>query len=77
MPITTKLGKKSQVVIPKKVRNAVGITEGDELIIDVVEDKIIIKQKPKSYSKKLKGLHKDVWRGIDPLKYVKKERESW
>ena len=77
MPITTKLGKKSQVVIPKEVRNAVGITEGDELIIDVVEDKIVIKQKPKSYSKKLKGLHKDVWRGIDPLKYVKKERESW
>jgi len=77
MPITIKLGKKSQVVIPKEVRNAVGITEGDELIIDVVEDKIVIKQKPKSYSKKLKGLHKDVWRGIDPLKYVKKERESW
>jgi len=77
MPITTKLGKKSQVVIPKEVRNAVGITEGDELIIDVVEDKIVIKQKPKSYSKKLKGLHKDVWKGIDPLKYVKKERESW
>ncbi|MFH1703211.1 MAG: AbrB/MazE/SpoVT family DNA-binding domain-containing protein [Nitrospirota bacterium] len=77
MPITTKLGKKSQLVIPKEVRNAVGITEGDELIIDVVEDKIVIKQKPKSYSKKLKGLHKDVWRGIDPLKYVKKERESW
>ena len=77
MPITTKLGKKSQLVIPKEVRNAVGITEGDELIIDVVEDKIVIKQKPKSYSKKLKGLHKDVWKGIDPLKYVKKERESW
>jgi AbrB family looped-hinge helix DNA binding protein len=77
MPITTKLGKKSQVVIPKEVRNAVGITEGDELIIDVVEDKIVIKQKPKSYSKKLKGLHKNVWKGIDPLKYVKKERESW
>jgi AbrB family looped-hinge helix DNA binding protein len=65
------------VVIPKEVRNAVGITEGDKLIIDVVEDTIVIKQKPKSYSKKLKGLHKDVWRGIDPLKYVKKERESW
>jgi len=77
MPITTKLGKKSQLVIPKEVRNAVGITEGDELIIDLVEDKIVIKQKPKSYSKKLKGLHKDVWKGIDPLKYVKKERESW
>lgn len=77
MPISLKLGRKSQIVIPKEVRNAVGITEGDELIIDVVEDKIIIKQKPRSYSQKLKGLHKGVWKGIDPRKYVKKERESW
>ncbi|MBA4349270.1 MAG: AbrB family transcriptional regulator [Thermodesulfovibrio sp.] len=77
MPITTKLGKKSQIVIPKEIRNIVGITEGDELIIEAVDDKIVLKQKPKSYSQKLRGLHKDVWKGIDPAKYVRKERESW
>lgn len=77
MLITTKVGKKSQIVIPKEIRETVGISEGDELIVDVEEDRVILKVKPSSYSKRLKGLHKDVWKGIDPLKYVKSERESW
>ncbi|MCK4295195.1 MAG: AbrB/MazE/SpoVT family DNA-binding domain-containing protein, partial [Candidatus Marinimicrobia bacterium] len=62
MPIYTKVGKKSQIVIPKNIRNAVGISEGDELIIEVIDDKIVLRQKPDSYSKKLKGLHKDLWK---------------
>ena len=71
------LGKKCQIVIPKEIRVAAGIAEGDELIIDVVDDHIVMKQRPKSYSKKLKGLHKEVWKGTEASKYVDKERESW
>lgn len=77
MPVSMKLGRKSQIVIPKEIRNAVGLSEGDEIIMDVLDDKIILKQKPKSYSKKLKGLHKEIWKGVDPLRYVRNERESW
>lgn len=77
MLTTIKLTKKSQIVIPKDVRRAVGISEGDELIVDTDKEKIILTVKPKSYSKRLKGLHKDIWKGIDPKKYVKSERESW
>jgi AbrB family looped-hinge helix DNA binding protein len=75
--ITTRVSKKSQIVIPKKIRDAVGISEGDELIVDVEGDRVILKVKPKSYTKRLRGLHKNVWKGIDPKKYVKGERESW
>lgn len=77
MPIYTKVGKKSQLVIPKNIRNAVGISEGDELIIEVIDDKIVLRKKPDSYSKKLKGLHKDLWKNVDAKEYVKRERESW
>ncbi len=77
MLITTRVSKKSQIVIPKKIRDTVGISEGDELIVDVEGDKVILKVKPKSYTKRLKGLHKNVWEGIDPKKYVRGERESW
>ncbi|HDH53045.1 MAG TPA: AbrB/MazE/SpoVT family DNA-binding domain-containing protein [Nitrospirae bacterium] len=77
MTLTAKLGRKSQIVIPKQARESLGLTEGDELIIDVVEDRIIIKQRPASYSKKLKGLHKKIWKGVDADKYVRKERELW
>lgn len=77
MIITTKVSKKSQIVIPKAIRETVGISEGDELIVDVEGDKVTLKVKPKSYTKKLRGLHKDVWKGVDPKKYVRGERESW
>ena len=77
MPVYTKVGKKSQLVIPKNIRNAVGISEGDELIIEVIDDKIVLRQKPDSYSKKLKGLHKNLWKNEDTKEYVKRERESW
>jgi AbrB family looped-hinge helix DNA binding protein len=75
--ITTRVSKKSQIVIPKKIRDIVGILEGDELIVDVEGDRVILKVKPKSYTKRLRGLHKNVWKGIDPKKYVRSERESW
>lgn len=77
MIITTKVSKKSQIVIPKEIRETANISEGDELIIDVEGDRVILRAKPKSYTKKLRGLHKHVWKGIDPEKYVKGERESW
>ena len=77
MLITTRVSKKSQIVIPKEIRETVGIIEGDELIVDVEGDRVILKVKPKNYTRKLRGLHKNVWKGIDPRKYVRGERESW
>ena len=77
MPKVIRAGKKSQIVIPKEMRDDLGISEGDELIIDVIDGKIIIMRKPKSYSKRLKGLHKEIWKEVDPKKYVEKEREEW
>jgi AbrB family looped-hinge helix DNA binding protein len=77
MSIITKIGKKSQIVIPKSIRDSLGIVEGNELIIDVVDDKIVIRPKPASYTKELRGLHRDVWEEVDPLEYLRRERESW
>ncbi|OGL44155.1 MAG: AbrB family transcriptional regulator [Candidatus Schekmanbacteria bacterium RBG_13_48_7] len=77
MPKSVRVGKKSQIVIPREIRDGIGIAEGDELIIDVIGDRIIIMLKPESYSKKLKGLHKDIWKDIDPKEHVRKERETW
>ncbi len=77
MPVITKLGKKSQIVIPKKIREALHIGEGSELIIDVMAETIILKQKPANYTKELRGLHKKIWEATDPLEYVRKERDSW
>lgn len=43
----------------------------------VSENGILIKRKPESWVRYSKGLGKEIWRGIDVDKWLKKERESW
>lgn len=60
----TTVGPKGQVVIPKDIRDKIGIKEYSEVIVDTIDDSVIIKKlKPESvtyvdyycttYSKKL------------------------
>ena len=60
----TTVGPKGQVVIPKEIRDKIGIKEYSEVIVNIIDDSVIIKKlKPESvtyvdyycttYSKKL------------------------
>jgi AbrB family looped-hinge helix DNA binding protein len=67
------LSSKNQVVIPKEVRDAIGVKAGDKLIIVVQDGCAIIMRRPKSIAKALHGSMRDVY----PEDYLRKERESW
>jgi len=43
----------------------------------VEKDSLILKPKPKSYSRHLRGLHRTIWQGVDATDYVRKERQTW
>ena len=79
MPLT-KVSHKFQVVIPKEVRELLGITKGDTLDVYGKNHELIMKKseiiKPLSL-KNLKGLGKEIWKDIDVEDYIKKERECW
>lgn len=77
MKAVVTLSGKNQIVIPKAARKKLAIEPGDQLILDVEKDSLILKAKPKSYTKHLRGLHRGIWRGVDGTDYVKKERETW
>ena len=77
MKAVVTLSGKNQIVIPKAARKKLAIEAGDQLILDVEKDSLILKAKPKSYTKHLRGLHRGIWRGVDATDYVKKERETW
>jgi AbrB family looped-hinge helix DNA binding protein len=76
-PETAKVSKKYQIVIPKGVRRLLGIRPGDRFLISVEGDKVVMRLRPRSYAQKLRGLHKEVWQGVEASEYVEKERETW
>jgi len=62
---------------PKRVRDKFGLETGDELTVNLVDQKIILRKSPKSYTDYMWGLHRDSLRGVDAGEHVDGERESW
>jgi AbrB family looped-hinge helix DNA binding protein len=67
------LSAKNQIVIPREAREALRLKPGDKILVSVRGGRVVILQKPKSYSAAIRGLA----RGSFPEGYLKKERESW
>ncbi len=77
MMAMVKLSSKHQVVIPKKVRKKLGLHAGDQLVVEVEGEKVVLHPRPKNYTNYMLGLGRKVWHEIDATEYVRKERESW
>jgi AbrB family looped-hinge helix DNA binding protein len=67
------LSAKNQIVIPRDAREALGVKPGDQLLVVVRGDKVIVLQKPKSHHAAIRGLAS----GLCPDGYLEKERDSW
>ena len=68
-----KLSSKNQIVIPRGIRDSLGVKPGDKLLAVPRGDILILMRKPKHYSKAVTGMGK----GLYPSDYLAKERESW
>ena len=77
MAKTVRLSSKRQIAIPRAMCDHLGIRAGQELMIIESTGQIVITPKPKSYAMALRGLGKEIWKGVDPLDYIRKERASW
>jgi AbrB family looped-hinge helix DNA binding protein len=67
------LSSKNQIVIPKEVREALKVKAGDKLIFTVIENKMIVMEKPKSWSEAINNLPRTNY----PPDYLEKERADW
>lgn len=72
-----RLSTKYQIVIPREVRQQLGLAAGDGLLVEVRGNTIVLVPRPRSYAKRLRGLHKEVWRNVDAAAYVREERKGW
>lgn len=74
---TVKLSAKHQIVIPRDIRRQLGLAAGDGLLVEVQGNAILLVPRPRSYTRRLRGLHKEVWRDVDTAAYVREERKGW
>ena len=72
------VGPKSQVVIPKKVRNIANkIKVGAKARVVPVDDRtVIVSVKSKSWVDETYGMFRGFWRG-DAVQLIRKLREEW
>lgn len=66
-----------QVRLPEEIREALNLHPGDELLVQLEGEKLVLRPKLKGCARRLRGLHKEVWKDIDAAEYVRQERESW
>jgi AbrB family looped-hinge helix DNA binding protein len=73
-----RLSKKGQFVIPKEIREALGVKEGEELLVTYESGRVVL-TRPKEYAKTTRGLLKGTW-GKDRKaieRFIDRERHSW
>jgi len=72
-----KVSSKYQVVIPREIREKMGLEKGDELTVDLEGETITMRRRPKSFTEYTEGLHKGVWGDEDADQYLHRMRGEW
>jgi AbrB family looped-hinge helix DNA binding protein len=75
---SVRISKKGQFVIPKEMREALGVNEGEDILVTFEEGRVIL-TRPQEYARKTRGLLKGTWgktaKEVD--RYLGKERRAW
>ncbi len=75
---SVRLSKKGQFVIPKEIREALGVKEGDEILVTLEGGRVVL-TRPQEYARATRGLLKGTWGKSRPAveRYLERERRSW
>ncbi len=75
---SVRISKKGQFVIPKEMREAMGVREGEEILVTFEEGKVVL-TRPQEYARKTRGLLKGTWgkNAKEVARYLAKERRTW
>lgn len=77
MTTRVKVSSRFQIAVPAAARKQLGIERGDQLIVEVRDGYVVLVPEPRDYVARLRGLHSEIWEGIDPQEYVNRERAAW
>lgn len=77
MAVRVKISSKNQIAVPAEVRKKLQVGSGDYLILNIQDDTVVMMPEPRSFSEYMRGLHSEIWQGVDPDEYVRREHEEW
>lgn len=72
---TVKLSKKSQLVLPAKIRRQLKIEPGDRLDLEVEGDHVILRKAPRSDVEALGQYRSSLWKGY--AEELDRVRDEW
>ena len=74
--LSVKVSTKHQISVPSEARRRLGIEAGDRLSVEVTDEAIVLRRRPDRPSERLRGLGADIWKGVDPVVYVRTLRDE-
>lgn len=77
MAIHVKVSSRFQIAVPAEARRKLHIKQGDQLLVEVLGGSLLLLPEPHDYAERLRGLHSEVWEGVDTDEYIRQEREAW
>lgn len=78
MPKSSRLTRKCQVTVPKEIRRALRLKEGDTVYFTIEGGKAVLRPAPESFAHALRGLGKDAWKSLGGAeRFLRRERDSW
>lgn len=77
MALAVTMSRKNQIVVPGEARKKLHLKAGAKLLVMCRDDRIVLIPKPDDFAENMKGLHKEIWEGLEAKDYLSKERESW
>ncbi len=75
---TVKLGRKGQLVLPKEIRDSLGLQEGDQLLVSLEGGRVVLANAEK-YAEETRGILRGTWgRTEEEVEgYLQRERSAW
>lgn len=74
---TVTVSSKFQVVIPRRAREILGISEGDKVVFDYRDGMVVLLPRPSDFVESSRGLGAEVWKDSPPGSYLGEKRGSW
>lgn len=77
MATQVKISSKHQIAVPSAIRKELHLEAGDHLLAKVRDGVIVLVPRRREALDELRGLHREIWAGVDAQAYIDEERDSW